>query len=279
MYEKWIAAKTKTMKTYQIALLVFLGIGVMIMLFNFLLIKSIDYKIVDGKVFYRTLNNVNYKWDLREVKGADADSFKKLGWSYGMDKSHVYLKDNRLEYADPNTLKIIDGTISWAQDAKAVYRYGNKVSSEPHNFKQLSRNYFKDSRKVFYNTNILEFADPQSFEVLGENGFYAKDKAKVYCSGKLIEDAEASSFQHVDGLFAVDANRVYYAGKPLELETLEGLEILDENYGKTTQQVFFKDKLVEGADANSFYMTKNKSDFPIGVDKYSEYEFGRRKHS
>ena len=65
--------------------------------------------------------------------------------------------------------------------------------------------------RVYYGTVLIENADADSFEDLGNE--YAKDKDRVYYMSSVLEGADSASFAVLDDGSAKDQNRTYLNGK------------------------------------------------------------------
>lgn len=96
----------------------------------------------------------------------------------------------KIEGADPETFEFIDGQESpWG----------------------LVVTYAKDKNRVYYYTNVVEGADPESFGVLEE--WYVKDKNHVYnarSNHEIFQNYDASTFEVLGNWFVKDKNGAYY---------------------------------------------------------------------
>src|SRR5262249_9599127 len=79
-------------------------------LFGFTACQHNGYRVQDGKVIlYHGLS------DKTPVPGADPKTFKGINEHYGKDKSHVFIRYQILENADPATFEILSS--SYTRDA------------------------------------------------------------------------------------------------------------------------------------------------------------------
>lgn len=78
-------------------------------------------------------------------------------------------------------------------------------------FVNLDRDYIRDSKNVYYNSQKIEGADPATFEVPYED--YSKDKNHVYYKGVVLPEARPNSFvlQYNTGI-ATDGQHQYKDG-------------------------------------------------------------------
>ncbi|MCW8193716.1 hypothetical protein F6455_02820 [Proteobacteria bacterium 005FR1] len=137
---------------------------------------SWKYKIDDSVTF--EIRSWNHDPIIKEVEGADAETFTKLGEGFGKDKYKVFYKGNEIPGADPAT------------------------------FKQLRWAYSKDISRVYLFTCILDDANPDEFELLG--GSWSKDGKHVYHGHQKV-DADAASFRFVGNSWAIDKSSAYHA--------------------------------------------------------------------
>jgi hypothetical protein len=85
--------------------------------------------------------------------------------------------------------------------------------------------YKTDNNHVYFYTRLLDKADPETFEVMGNNAsgseipenFYARDKTNVYYNDRAIEGADPNTFETLGNYgsdtkhrYARDENNVYY---------------------------------------------------------------------
>ncbi|MEP3480601.1 MAG: DKNYY domain-containing protein [Fuerstiella sp.] len=129
---------------------------------------SDGYEISDGKVHYRTFDNVNWKVVRREVDGADPQTFSTVSGSrgkYGSDQHQVYFHEIWLSHADPSSFQVLDWRQKFSRDANHIYWKSILLSDDVENFQILSRGYSKDSRHVYHASQVVEGADPKTFIV------------------------------------------------------------------------------------------------------------------
>lgn len=135
-------------------------------------------------------------------------------------------------------------------------------------------NYFvKDNRNVycFFSDNAnfkLEYADPKTFQVLG-NG-YAKDKNNVYWNDVKIENADIETFEVMDDSieYAKDKNNVYFTWMAQKnIENPETFEFIQNSiYAKDEEKVYFRAGqgdlgIVEKANPETFETIKLKDEY------------------
>lgn len=109
-------------------------------------------------------NNVYLKGKV--VEGADADTFDRVSYSsnyYFKDSSSVYYRSS---YLDSILVKLTDADV----DSFHI----------DYNYQQLWGALAVDKDHVYYQGNVIEDADPRSFEFVGSNYACGKDDANYY---------------------------------------------------------------------------------------------------
>ncbi|WP_374123613.1 DKNYY domain-containing protein [Leptotrichia hongkongensis] len=183
---------------------------------------------------------------------------------------------------------------SLLKDDKNVYYMGEKVKDvKIKNFEKLGQNYSKNENKIYYRDKKIENADIMSFKVLNE--YFAKDKNNVYIGNSSIglwkldkiENPETFEFLsdtiNTDSFYGKDKYNVYYVnriflssfgtytwiGFKVEGTSKDKVEVLDGWFIKDDKNIYFKGKILEGADYNTFEVLPNGD----GKDKNRSYEY------
>ena len=237
------------------------GFEVLADLFNF--VK--DYK----NVYYldRESDGITYKVKILDTKGIDIPSFEFFGVSYNKyfkDKDNIYFlndKDDKMEFekldgANPKTFEIVDDY--FARDDKNVYILGYKVDGiDPKTFETLNYEMIKDKNGVYFLENIseenenseiktkklnLKGLDLRSFKKVDDSDYYFKDKNSIYYedSGNLhkIENADLKTFKDLDYNFAKDKNNIYYKNKKLDGIDAASFEKIEFNFIKDKNRLY-----------------------------------------
>ena len=144
--------------------------------------------------------------------------------------------------------------------------------------------YIKTNNEVYYKYAEgkdfqfkVENVDLGTFKVLNDK--YAKDVKNVYFSGnKSFEDVDAGTFEVLPADYSKDKNNVYSPENGW-IQRVNGanpktIKVLNQFYLKDDKNVFFNDKKILGADANSFIALDKENGY--AKDKNSVYYFGQK---
>lgn len=131
----------------------------------------------------------------------------------------------------------------------------------------LAQNFAKDKTYVFYQNNIVYWADKDSFEVIAEH--YAKDKKQIYFTREIIMDADSDSFEVLNDYHSKDKDNIYFKNAPFLDADYDTFEILGDTFSKDKNAVYRATKKIE-VDFATFtvfnkYLSKDKDNV------YSQY--------
>ena len=166
---------------------------VIVVVSTFWLISRVSsgYEVADGRVYYRSFNNLTWKVERKEVTEADADSLKTIrrsGGLYAADKQNVFFEGISISKADPSTFEVLDWRGNYSRDAEHGYRASIPFSDDPKNLELLTRSYARDGQHVYFGSKAIEGADPESFVVDDEVSRKAHDKNYRYNMERRIDD-------------------------------------------------------------------------------------------
>ena len=194
------------------------------------------------------------------------DAAQILGDYYSIDKGKVYYRNKILEGANPKTAELIG--LSLLKDDNKIYYLNKKIeNADIMSFKVLNEDYAKDKNYVYSGSEAIDSSlsekikDPKTFEFL-PNGIinatlYGKDKYNVY----YIENKMINCF---------DSYYFIYEVKGINKDKVE---VLNDWFIKDDKNIYFKGKILESADYNTFEVLPNGD----GKDKNRSYEYLTKK--
>jgi len=193
---------------------------------------NVDYDSfkVLNKNFAKDQNQV-YLLKNYELLGAttiDPTTSKKINDRYIADKNSIYdfqeYKNGKkvdaltsIPYQNIDDLTILEDKFLLF-DNTVIYD-GVKIKNvDFSSFKIIQFPYSKDKNHVFYHSDVIEKADPNTFSIF-ETSYYSKDKNHVYVYGKLLKEADVATFgpsNEKHSLLYKDKNHTYRGDKIVE---------------------------------------------------------------
>jgi len=187
---------------------------------------------------------------------------------------------------------------------KGEHGFFNPIDADYSTFEYLGSLFGKDKEKVFSSFIIIKGADPDSFKVLNDS-YYAKDKNRAYYFDHPIPGVDLTSFRALNKNYAADKDRIYHYYQTrnhiVRNADVSTFSVFSKNseYAKDKKNVYYEGNSVKGADVNSFkiighfygadknsiYCMRKKTDFDIktfaltasetyGTDKHGVYLLG-----
>ena len=230
--------------------------------------------------FTKAKNNIYYE-DV-PMKGIDPKTFEPfVNYTHVKDKNgihHFYqfnddLVVEKVELSpeiDLKTLQSFENYAEYSKDKNNVYYDFQKIEgADIKTFEPDGYSIGKDKKGVYYKTHKINGIDVNSTEVL-ENEFY-KDKNNIYYRNKKLENFKPENFEVISSSLVQQNEDFYYftedendntkffllENKNVDVETFE---VLDEEYTKDKNNVYYKGKILKGADVKTFDIHYNKSD-------------------
>ena len=252
--------------------------------------------------FSKDKNNIYLEG--KKILGVDRDTVKIIELPYIKDKNNIYYGNKKIEGADKNTFELIYdfGSVVnryYSKDKNNVYYENKKLKGiDVKTFKKISRlvdNFLIEDKNGFY---IVEkdgsIAPIDSKEVdienlsqlaIKTNLYHDKDSMYFVKNHKLVKIKDAPkvdpyNLSTYNDKYINKYNVVYYLdtdeGAFKKLEKAESHEFRaygDTEYAKGKKNVYFKGKVLAGADYASFDMKYNheKNVYEI-KDKNKVYE-------
>ena len=230
--------------------------------------------------FTKDKNNVYYR--NVPMKGIDPKTFEPfVNYTHVKDKNGIYhfyqfnddLVVEKVELSpeiDLKTLQSFENYAEYSKDKNNVYYDFQKIEgADIKTFEPDGYSIGKDKKGVYYKTHKINGIDVNSTEVL-ENEFY-KDKNNIYYRNKKLENFKPENFEVISSSLVGQNEDFYYftedendntkffllENKNVDAETFE---VLDEEYTKDKNNVYYKGKILKGADVKTFDIHYNKND-------------------
>lgn len=184
--------------------------------------RNADINIVDistGKVVYMA----------REIKGADPKTFERLGGGWARDARHVYFDGQHIAKIDAESFRRLNQ--SFGIDKNGVFfRMVFFPDADPKTFQVLdsglllyevdtfsgedTRGYAKDEHQVWFGHLKVRNADASSFSSFG-NG-YGRDKKSAFYREKEIVGSDITSWRHWRADMSLDEKNIFYRFKKIK---------------------------------------------------------------
>ncbi len=242
---------------------------------------------IDEHIYSKDKNNIYFRG--KKISGADKDTFEKIDkYNYSKDKNNIYYNDKKIEGVDKNTFELTYdfGSVVneyYSKDKNNVYYENKKLKGiDVKTFKKISRlvdNFLIEDKNGFY---IVEkdgsIAPIDSKEVdienlsqlaIKTNLYHDKDSMYFVKNHKLVKIKDAPkvdpyNLSTYNDKYINKYDVVYYLdtdeGAFKKLEKAESHEFRaygDTEYAKGRRNVYFKGKVLTGADYESFDMKYN----------------------
>lgn len=181
---------------------------------------------------------------------ADSESWISLTDIWSKDKHAIYINSTVM---DSRWMDIID-----IESFGVLSIYKNNSSFSPEYWEEKTV-YFTDINYVYVSSymcpfSLIEGADPNSFQMLNISEGLARDmEADYYYDTKLPYRIEDSV--ELNAYYRRVSDRIYYAywmKVDCDAQSFEIIHSLVGNIGRDNEHVFYRDKIIEGADPKSF---------------------------
>ena len=258
---------------------------------------------IDEYIYSKDKNNIYFRG--KKISGADKDTFEKIDeYNYSKDKNNIYYNDKKIEGVDKNTFEltydfgsVVNGYYS--KDKNNVYYENKKLKGiDVKTFKKISRlvdNFLIEDKNGFYiveEDGSLAPIDSKEVDIenlsqlaIKTNLYHDKDSMYFVKNHKLVKIKDAPkvdpyNLSTYNDKYINKYDVVYYLdtdeGAFKKLEKAESHEFRaygDTEYAKGRRNVYFKGKVLTGADYESFDMKYNHEKGVYEIkDKNKVYE-------
>ena len=258
---------------------------------------------IDEYIYSKDKNNIYFRG--KKISGVDKETFEKIDkYNYSKDKNNIYYNDKKIEGVDKNTFELTYdfGSVVneyYSKDKNNVYYENKKLKGiDVKTFKKISRlvdNFLIEDKNGFY---IVEkdgsVAPIDSKEVdienlsqlaIKTNLYHDKDSMYFVKNHKLVKIKDAPKVDPYNlwtynEKYINKNDIVYYLDTDEEtfkkLEKAENHEFRvygNTEYAKGKKNVYFRGKILSGADYTSFDMKYNQEKDVYEIrDKNKVYE-------
>jgi hypothetical protein len=207
-------------------------------------------------------NGVIYIAGVQFTPAPDIASFKAFRGNFARDRNYCYHGMRRLKGANPMTFTMLNFT--WATDRQTVWCMGGTVADAA--------------------GETFEACDDGHYEAIDRHpSSYGKDLHRVFqydADGKAcwVRKADPSSFEAISaGEFGRDAHFVFCGSSVIPKARRDHWQYMGNNYSKDDRRVFYFNRVVEGADIESFQVSERQSIVccPSARDKQKYYRWER----
>ena len=263
----------------------------------------LTFQRIDEYIYSKDKNNIYFRG--KKISGVDKETFEKIDkYNYSKDKNNIYYDDKKIEGVDKNTFELTYdfGSVVneyYSKDKNNVYYENKKLKGiDVKTFKKINRlvdNFLIEDKNGFY---IVEkdgsIAPIDSKEVdienlsqlaIKTNLYHDKDSMYFVKNHKLVKIKDAPkvdpyNLSTYNDKYINKYDVVYYLdtdeGAFKKLEKAESHEFRaygDTEYAKGRRNVYFKGKVLTGADYASFDMKYNHEKGVYEIrDKNKVYE-------
>ena len=244
--------------------------------------KNAGFEVKDNQVYLVQVAGGGLGNEKTLIAELDAATFAVVsdedGRFYSKDKHSVFFYDRKITGAKPESFRLIESSL-WGTDGTSVFFADLKVEgANPLTLKPVFSKtktvvlpetpYAQDDKSVFLKTKKILQADPDSFELMYQEGLnssyrFAKDKSAIFDGYDKIENSDSKTFKFIVPKkeydlveYAVDKNQIYYV--PDHTRILEGANPEDckflpfKQYLQSGKNIYFWGTKIKNLDLGTF---------------------------
>ncbi|MEL7426579.1 MAG: DKNYY domain-containing protein [Bacteroidota bacterium] len=224
-------------------------------------------------------------WAGKPLPEVDARTFTTANGA-ARDKNHVYSREKILIGADPQTYGELssDGKKRYTRFSRDSFRiYHNRVqltTADYETFEVLAYQgsgessicWARDKNHVYWNTYVVEGADPATIVVLNEHQAKDDDEDAFILKQHKVQIDPATFVNYPNGMIKSSEGVYLISGKLLEEADPLTYTYLNEWYQKDANHLFSRGNILENADLESFQVSENPD---VAYDKGQTYFQGK----
>jgi hypothetical protein len=184
-------------------------------------------------------NKVYYKWIspgrfwVVELPQAEVSSFEVLGFNFAKDSKNVWWYGQCLPEVDPSTVRLVNEGFVWKDASSVWYQHEKIPGADAETFRHLEQAFYRDKERVYWSSNPLAGADPDTFRTFGDDSPYGADRTNAWKASTKLTGVDGATFEAVHQSVYKDKNRVYANGYPVldaDPTTFRKVADLDESF-------------------------------------------------
>lgn len=214
---------------------------------------------------------------------------KLFDHGYEIHDGFVWRDSMAITYLDPATFKVHTATLVEDKNGVCTLYYGERKPMsgvDPASYREWEYNIAMDKNHVYRDSEIIEGADPKTFQRIGESDFYMDKKAYyeinsnsstsynrlcdrlknetprvdysylicshgVWHAWRRVEDADSETFQGLSEHYGKDKNHVYAFEQKLDDEDPRVFKVLSETCAEGKEMIYFHEYIFTGIDKNT----------------------------
>lgn len=196
------------------------------------------------------------------LKGADPETFVFFLNGFAKDKNYCYQSGKKLAGADPKYFECL--SYAFCKDRQFVWSHYGKVKDvdaltfvacdDGIHVRSGHRNAYgfgKDSQRVFYSDgrgHWVRKADPATFKSLNDGHFGLDDRTVFFCRSS-IPGAVAKTWKKLGGYYSRDDSRVFYLNRLIVTADANTFKVVNSKSGtqlaRDNQHFYWNDGIVD----------------------------------
>jgi DKNYY family len=231
-------------------------------------------------------------WRQTPIRSARAASFRFYLGGFAKDEKNCYCYGGRLVGAEPKTFRALnytyftDGRLVWTIGGKlpdvdaetfVVCDSGSYTDTVPGTTTRVPYGYGKDAQRVYYydfdgKPNLVRKATAKTFISLGD-GHFGKDENFVFCGNATIAKAKVAHWRRIGGNYSKDDSRIFYFNRIMNGADFESFRVVPSqskmpylNFARDKNHFYWNDRVVDDdKSAAKFWMENAQPDVPGDV--------------
>lgn len=236
------------------------------------------YNVFKGKPQYDKNKSRYY---LSIIEGANSNDYQRISAVWAKDESSYFCFDKKIN-VDTVTFNIIEGNTA-VDKSYLYYPIAGEVKIYKRNGKlhTLIDNIYYDDNTIYnfrkYPISTIEIENPETIKLVDTTSqivFFVDNILYWNLSRCDSSHIDIESFQIIQNNkdYATDSEHIYYRGSDILGADVSTFVLLSHAFSKDKNSVFHRDRILEGADPNSFEYISAKNAKDYCKDKNHKWE-------